>query len=231
MPGVRCQHHASQSGPAFLVLLSQQGHHCSPVLVGERCWRGAGAHLGAMGGCRKGAPCRCSACNSTHGFAAKSLLWVCRGAEQLSLQHPAPASRMPAASRSASCSLLSTFSLTEGGEKPPLALAEGIRDGCCKLCAGGDVRQKERAVGHPGVTLESGSNEISAAETLSPRSPCSPTASPNTGVSYYHPQALTGTGSIGSHCAHPKSRGLVWGGWERSSDPVATAGGDWGRQQ
>lgn len=125
MPGVRCQHHASQSGPAFLVLLSQQGHHCSPVLVGERCWWGAGAYLGAMGGCRKGAPCRCSACNSTHGFAAKSLLWVCRGAEQLSLQHPAPASRMPAASRSASCSLLSTFSLTEGGEKASLGFGRG----------------------------------------------------------------------------------------------------------
>ena len=41
------------AGPCQLHRAAQQGQHCSPVLVGERCWRGAGAHLGATGAAEK----------------------------------------------------------------------------------------------------------------------------------------------------------------------------------
>lgn len=66
--------------------------------------------------------------------------------------------------------------------------------------------------GTPGVTLESGSNEISAAETLSQCSSCDPAASHTIGVSYRHPQALAGTGGTRSpHSAPIQNDGVGLG--------------------
>lgn len=208
------------------------------------CWLGKGAGgewelTLVQRGLQKGAPCGCSACSSTRVFAARSLLCVCRRTEQLSLQHPDPASRMPAESSSASCSMLSTFPLAEGGKSLPwlwqrasgMHAVRSVQEGaeCCRRRCLAEGTGSGAPLVLPWRVAAMKFPQLKHYPSVPPATPQPHTPS---GFPTAIPKPWQGQEAPGHPTARPsKMMVLGWGGWEHSSDPKAAAGGDWGRQQ